>query len=123
LVPPMNLDEIYAKGQALRARYEPTDAQGGGRISQYLQHCTTKRIDPKDWQVSSMFNDIEPLLCEVEKHLGTNKFILDRVSTVGTLDPLSASTTVGTFTASAARLINDSTLLESIPLKKPKDFE
>src|SRR5258708_6718096 len=116
LVPPMELDEIYAKGQALRARYEPTDAQGGGRISQYLQHCTMKRIDPKDWQVSTMFNDIEPLLCEVEKHLGTNKFVLAPISALGKLDHFSASTTVATFTASAVRLINDSTLLESVPL-------
>src|SRR5690242_14522728 len=45
---PENLDEIYAKGRGLRSKYEPTDAQGGGRISQYLQHCTTKRIDAKD---------------------------------------------------------------------------
>jgi hypothetical protein len=43
LVPPMEMDEIYARGRALRAKYEPTKDQGGGvRISQYLQHCTTK---------------------------------------------------------------------------------
>src|SRR5229473_1030452 len=80
LVPPMNLDEIYAKGQALRARYEPTDAQGGGRISQYLQHCTTKRIDPKDWAVTAMVDDIEPLLSEVEKYLGTHTFMFAPVT-------------------------------------------
>ena len=51
---------------ALRARHEPTDAQGGGRISQYLQHCTTKRTDAKDWAVTTMVEDIEPLLAEVE---------------------------------------------------------
>jgi hypothetical protein len=105
--PSAKLDELYAKGRALRARYEPTDAQGGGRISQYLQHCTTKRIDAKDWEVSTMVDDIEPLLREVEKHLGVHPFILAPVP-VKTLDQFSASTTVGTFTSAAAVLIDDS---------------
>jgi hypothetical protein len=73
LTPPATLNEIYAKSRTLRARYEPTDAQGGGRISQYLQHCTTKRIHAKDWEVGTMINDIEPLLSEVEKHFGPHK--------------------------------------------------
>jgi len=103
LTPPATLNEIHAKGRALRARYEPTDAQGGGRISQYLQHCTTKRIDAKDWEVGEMVGDIEPLLCEVEKCLGAHKFMFDPVETVGTLGQLSASTTVGTLTAVVPR--------------------
>lgn len=86
---------------ALRARHEPTDAQGGGRISQYLQHCTTKRTDAKDWAVTTMVEDIEPLLAEVEKHLGAHSFILPPV-TVKTLDQFSASTTTGTLTSAAA---------------------
>jgi hypothetical protein len=50
--------------------YEPTDAQGGGRISQYLQHCTTKRIQFKDWRIDTMIEQIEPLLAEVESISG-----------------------------------------------------
>ena len=43
-MPPAGLKEIHAKGKQLLKEYEPKDAQGGGRISQYLQHCTTKRV-------------------------------------------------------------------------------
>ena len=121
LVPPIELDGMYAKGQALRAKYEPTNKQGGARISQYLQHCTTKRVEAKDWEVSTMVADIEPLLSEVEDHLGARTFILAPVPAKD-LDYLSASTTVYTATASAARSIDGfDPLLESVPLKKPKD--
>lgn len=106
LTPPATLNELYAKGRALRARYEPTDAQGGGRISQYLQHCTTKRTDAKDWAVTTMVEEIEPLLAEVEKHLGAHSFIMPPV-TVKTLDQFSASTTTGTFTSAAAVLTDE----------------
>src|SRR6267143_7266875 len=37
LTEPTNLKELYAIGKKLRAQYEPSDKQGGGRISQYLQ--------------------------------------------------------------------------------------
>jgi hypothetical protein len=114
--PPAKLGELYAKGRALRTRYEPTDAQGGGRISQYLQHCTMKRTDAKDWEVSVMVDDIEPLLREVEQHLGANSFILPPVP-VKTLDYFAASTTVGTFTAVTPRNIDEASLT------KLKDFE
>jgi hypothetical protein len=116
LAPPATLNEVYAKGRALRARYEPNDAQGGGRISQYLQHCTTKRIDAKDWEVSTMISDIEPLLSEVEKHFGPHKGLLVRIPAVGTLDPFSASTTVATRTAAAIPIW-------PILKERPKDFE
>src|SRR5882672_9667197 len=42
LDPPAALNEIHGNGAQLWKEYEPSDAQGGGRISQYLQHCTTK---------------------------------------------------------------------------------
>jgi hypothetical protein len=115
LTPPSTatLNELYAKGRALRARYEPTDAQGGGRISQYLQHCTTKRTDAKDWAVTAMVEEIEPLLTEVEEHLGAHSFILPPV-TVKTLDQFSASTTTGTFTSAAV-------LIDEAVVKKVKD--
>jgi hypothetical protein len=114
--PPATLDELYAKGQALRARYEPTDAQGGGRISQYLQHCTMKRIDAKDWEVTAMLGDIEPLLSEVEKHLGAHTFMLAPV-TARALDQFSASTTVATLTPSI--IFDEGRSIR----KRPKDFE
>jgi len=118
LTPPATatLNELYAKGRALRARYEPTDAQGGGRISQYLQHCTTKRTDAKDWAVTAMVDDIEPLLSEVEKYLGTHTFMFAPV-TARALDQFSASTTVATLTPSV--------IFDAGPSirKRPKDFE
>ena len=99
LAKPTNLDEIYDNGKKLRTKYEPRDDQGGGRISQYLQHCTEKRIDFKNWEVSTMYNEIEPLLSEVDKHLGPETGILKPVPAVETKGELSASTTVGTFVA------------------------
>jgi hypothetical protein len=117
LAPPTKLNEIHTHGKVLWTRYEPKDSQGGGRISQYLQHCTTKRIDAKDWEVSTMMNEIEPLICELEKSLGTTPGVLYPVPPVPTLSYFSASTTVGTRTAAA-------TLVSEAPLKKPpKDFE
>jgi hypothetical protein len=117
LAPPAKLNQIHTDGKVLWTRYEPKDSQGGGRISQYLQHCTTKRIDAKDWEVSTMMNELEPLLRELEKSLVTTPGLLDPVPPVETLGYFSASTTVGTRTAAAAVFIED-------PLKKPrKDFE
>jgi hypothetical protein len=113
---PENLNQIHAGGKILLAKYEPPDSQGGGRISQYLQHCTTKRIEAKDWEVATMLNEIEPLLRELEKSLVTTPGILAAVPAVPTLDYFSASTTVGTHTAVAVVISED-------PLKKPKDFE
>jgi hypothetical protein len=56
----LNLKEISAEGNTLLRKYEPSEKDGGGRISQYLQHCTEKRIDPKDWPVCQMMDEIEP---------------------------------------------------------------
>jgi len=102
LAPPVALKEIHAKGVQLWKEYEPTGAQGGGRISQYLQHCTTKRIQFKDWRIDTMTEQIEPLLAEVEKHLRSGKQILEPVKAVKVQGPFSASTATVTITASAA---------------------
>jgi hypothetical protein len=102
LTEPTNLKEIYERGKKLRTQYEPSDKQGGDRISQYLQHCTEKRIDFKDWEVSTMYNEIEPLLSVVEAHLGPHTGILKPVPSAGFMDPLSASTTTSTNTAVSA---------------------
>lgn len=97
---PRNLADIYTKGTELWRKYEPSDEDGGGRISQYLQHPTEKRIDPKNWPISMMNEQIEPLLTEVEKHLRPGNAILTAVLPVEFLGPFSASTTVATITAS-----------------------
>jgi hypothetical protein len=99
---PTNLKEVSAAGNKLLKKYEPGDKDGGGRISQYLQHCTEKRIDPKDWPISQMMDEIEPLLVDVEKHLepGRNPD-LKPVSPVKFLTAHFASTAVYTPTAAA----------------------
>jgi hypothetical protein len=103
---PANLDRIHADGKVLWAKYEPSDDQGGGRISQYLQHCTTKRIDAKDWEVVVMMNEIEPLLCELEKNLpAPTEAVLSPVPEVKGFAVFSASTAVGTHTAVAAVVV------------------
>ncbi len=89
-------------GTQLLTEYEPTDAQGGGRISQYLQHCTTKRVEPKDWPVGAMTKQIEPLLAEVEKHLRPGNGILKPVPAVDASSMFSASTATATITSAAA---------------------
>lgn len=113
---PANLNEIFAKGKELLSKYERKGDHPEGRISQYLSHCTTKRTDAKDWEVSVMFNEIEPWLCEVEKYLGRRKFIFPAVSTVGRLDEFSASTTVATITSAAIHF-------DEASIRKLKDFK
>ncbi len=96
------VDEIHAKGTQLWKQYERSDAQGGGRISQYLQHCTTKRIDFKEWRIDTMSEQIEPLLAAVEPHLRPGVQILPPVRIVEFQGPFSASTATATITATAA---------------------
>jgi len=86
---------VYMKGQALFSKYEEQD----DRISRYLQHCTTKRIDAKDWPIDEMVNEIEPLLSQVEKVLQPTNQLLGAVHGVPILSAHSASTAVATSTA------------------------
>jgi hypothetical protein len=101
--PPPRLAGINADCKLLFAKYEPSDKAGGGRISQYLQHCTEKRIDDKQWEVSTMMKEIEPLLREVEQSLPKASGVLGTVAPIPTLDYFTASTTVGTSTATGVR--------------------
>jgi hypothetical protein len=99
---PDQVAEIHEKGKQLWAQYEPKDACGGGRISQYLHHCTTRRTDSKDWRIDEMTKQIEPLLEAIEGHLRAEKKpFLNPLRPVGFLEPHSASTTVSTHTAVA----------------------
>jgi hypothetical protein len=101
LDPPARLKEIHAKGTQLLDEYEPKDAQGGGRISQYLQHCTTKRIECKDWRIDTMSNAIEPLLEEVEHRLRPSSWVAP-VPAVPIQGYFAASSTTATITSAAA---------------------
>jgi hypothetical protein len=98
LVPPDNLDKIHAKGIELLKRYEPK-GDNVSRISQYLAHCTTKRIEPIDWYIDTMTEEIEPLLTEIEKCLQLSNEILKREPPVRFERPFPASTTVATITS------------------------
>jgi hypothetical protein len=105
---PADLSELHEEGKRLRKKYEPSNKEGGGRISQYLQHCTEKRVDPKDWFVAEMMAEIEPWLCRVEEQLGASKnAILKPVTYKLVLSPAAASTATGTHTAVTPRLLDD----------------
>jgi hypothetical protein len=108
LAPPPYLDKIHSVGKALLEQYEPPDAKGGGRISQYVQHLTTKRIEPKDWHLDKMLKEIDPLLAQVEEYLrpysGAKLKPEEPIMIFGTH---SASTSVATETAAAAMKIED----------------
>jgi hypothetical protein len=99
LTPPATLNEIIKNGAQLWKEFEPSDAQGGGRISQFLQHCTTKRTDFKEWRIDRMVEQIEPLLAGVEPHLRPSGQILSPVAPVNFVSSFSASTATVTTTA------------------------
>jgi hypothetical protein len=100
---PTNLHTIYNDGIVLYERYEPSDKAGGGRISQFLSHCTQKRTDPKSWDVNPMMHDIDPLIDAVEpllKAKGTPEFQnVVAVPVARHYSRFASSTQVGTNTA------------------------
>jgi hypothetical protein len=104
---PAGIDEINEKGNALLKKYEPSDEAGGGRISQYLHHCTIRRIDFKEWPIHTMVEDIEPLMKRIEPRLKGSPEFYNVLSTpeVVFLRQHMASTAVATQTASAVVLL------------------
>jgi hypothetical protein len=60
--PPAELAQIHAAGRKLWEKYERVD----DRISRFLQHCTTLRTEFKEWEVGTMYNELEPLLYGIE---------------------------------------------------------
>ena len=101
---PSNLPEIQTDGINLRNIYEPKD---GVRISQHVQHITTKRVEPKDWQLHAMLRDLDPLLAKIENHLrphGKAKLMPEEPMMLH--GPHSASTSVCTETAAAWALLH-----------------
>lgn len=95
---PTNLKKIMADGTKLWNECEPR--VGDDKISKYLQHCTMKRIDFKEWYIDVMAQKIEPLLVEVQKHLRPG-MVVKSVQPPETWTPHSASTTVMTITSAA----------------------
>jgi hypothetical protein len=96
LEPPASLNDIPKKGAALLRKYEPTDPDGGGRISQYLQHCTLQRIVFKQWDIPTMCQEIEPLINEVEPRLKGSPEFQKVVPEAVFLKQFSASTAIAT---------------------------
>lgn len=60
--PIRDVDKIHAAGRKLWEKYERVD----DRISRFLQHCTTLRTAFKEWEVGTMYNELDPLLQEIE---------------------------------------------------------
>lgn len=52
--------ELWTKYEGTNNRYS---------ISKYLQHCTEHRIDPNDWAVSDMYNQLRETVDEFERLL------------------------------------------------------
>jgi hypothetical protein len=61
--PPAELAQVHAAGRKLWEKYERVD----DRISRFLQHCTTLRTEFKEWEVGTMYNELDPLLQAIEK--------------------------------------------------------
>jgi len=98
LMPPATLNDIHTKGRALWKQYEPSDADGGGRISQYLQHCTMKRIDFKEWRIDTMVAEIDPLMRGIEPFLRGSPEFQEAVPEFVIFKQFSASTAIATIT-------------------------
>jgi hypothetical protein len=96
------LEPLHRMGRELIHEYEPKD---GGRISEYLAHCTTTRVVAKEWHIHEMYRKIEPALTELENHLKPSAEFdqfMKRVPPVDFQESLSANAMVYTHTASAA---------------------
>lgn len=100
LTEPDNVNEIVDGGYNLFRSYE----RGNERISRFLAHCTSQRIDFKEWRINEMCEQIEPLLSRVEEKLNPSpdfRAAIKRVSAInfsGTL-PASAAISISTTTA------------------------
>jgi hypothetical protein len=62
MAPPAELAKIHAEGRKLWEKYERVE----DRISRFLQHCTTLRTAFKEWEVGTMYNELDPFLQAIE---------------------------------------------------------
>lgn len=101
VAPPADLAKIHADGAKLWEEYEEVEE----RISRYLQHCTTKRTEAKNWLIDVMSEKIELLLTKIVPVLQSqsHNVELPRIEVVEFLGPHAASTAVYTPTAVAVR--------------------
>jgi len=102
-VPLPDVTSLHQSGRILFEKYERCE----DRISRYLQHCTTRRTDAKEWHVEVMYNEIEPLLTQVAGLLVPHRLNmnLQPVQPVNFVAAHPASTSVVTPTATVAVVI------------------
>jgi hypothetical protein len=98
-------NQIHSQAQPLWTKYE----EQADRISRYLQHCTTQRVQAKDWLIDEMNNEIEPLLSQIGQALQPTNQLLEAVPAVQILTPHTASTAVATPTAVMPILLSNCT--------------
>jgi hypothetical protein len=120
--PPANLSTIHADGVRLHERYEPSEKLGGGRISQFLSHCTEKRTDPRIWMYNQMLEEVEPLIAQVEPMLqpkATREFqTVVAVPRTNRYPRVGGSMQVGTLTGNMVRSADASNTVSDGPLFK-----
>ena len=99
--PPPDIAKTHDEGGKLWKQYEEI----GDSISRYLQHCTTKRTEAKNWRVDEMNGKIEPLLTKIVPVLQSQSHNVERprIEEVKFSGPHAASTAVYTPTAVAVR--------------------
>jgi hypothetical protein len=75
------------------------------RISRFLHHCTQHRVDPKEWEVGIMYNELKPTLDAFEQLVPDKSRTCDIPVAVTVSTMLNASTASGNspamFTAAA----------------------
>jgi len=63
-----DLAQMRATGKTLKQKYDDGKLSDD-TISRYLQHCTTFRIEFKEWYPDGMMEEIREILELFEKHL------------------------------------------------------
>jgi hypothetical protein len=67
----------------------------GDRISRFLHHCTTHRVDPKEWEVGIMYNELKSTLDAFEQLVPDKSRTWDTPVAVTITTMLNASTASG----------------------------
>lgn len=64
---PMQADLDFMTRRDLWEKYDTRD--NAGAISKYLHHCTTQRLESKEWRVQEMFEELRPMIEKFESLL------------------------------------------------------